>query len=99
LINSGEALLSTAAALKRGGTLVSSLYGPDQGAYPNAVSVRYIQNRPQPGDLAELARLASTGKLRIEIGRTYPFDEAPNALSDLTNPGKHTRGKLVVTIS
>lgn len=99
LINSGEALLSTAAALKRGGTLVSSLYGPEQGAYPNGVSVRYIQNRPQPGDLAELARLASTGKLRIEIGRTYPFDEAPDALSDLTDPGKHTRGKLVVTIS
>ena len=99
VINSGKALLATAGALKPGGTLVSSLYGPEQSAYPNGVNVHYIQNSPQPGDLAELARLASTGKLRIEIGRTYPIVEAPKALSDLTDPTKHTRGKLVVTIS
>lgn len=99
LINSGEALLATAAALKQGGTLVSSLYGPEQSAYPNGVTVHYIENRPEPGDLAELARLASTAKLRVEIGKTYPFDQAPKAFSDLTDPTKHTRGKLVVTIS
>ncbi len=99
VINSGEALLATAGALKAGGTLVSSLYGPDQSAYPNGVSVHYIQDSPQPGDLAELARLASTGKLRVEIGKTYPIVEAPKALSDLTDPTKHTRGKLVVTTS
>jgi NADPH:quinone reductase-like Zn-dependent oxidoreductase len=99
LIGSGEALLATAGALRRGGTLVSPLYGPEQSAYPNGVTVHYIQNNPQRGDLAELARLGSTGKLRIEIGKTYPFAEAPKALSDLTDPTKHTRGKLVVTIS
>ena len=99
VVDSGEALLTTASALKRNGTLVSSLSGPEQSAYPNEVSVRYIQNKPQPGDLAELVSLASTGKLQIEIGKTYPFAEAPKALSDLTDPTKHTRGKLVVTIS
>jgi NADPH2:quinone reductase len=99
LINSGEALLATAGALKQGGTLVSPLYGPDQSAYPNGVKVHYIQNDPQPGDLAELARLASTGALRIEIGKKYPLAEAPKALTDLADPTKHTRGKLVVTIS
>jgi NADPH:quinone reductase-like Zn-dependent oxidoreductase len=98
LINTGEALLKSAAALKQGGALVSSLYGPDQSAYPNGVKVHYIQNKPQPGDLAELAGLASTGQLKIEIGKTYPFGSAPQALTDLTDPGKHTRGKIVVTI-
>jgi NADPH2:quinone reductase len=99
VVDSGEALLATASALKKGGTLVSSLYGPEQSAYPNGVQVHYIQNRPQPGDLSELARLASTGELRIEIGKTYSFQEAPEALSDLVDPTKHTRGKLVVRIS
>ena len=80
VINSGQALLVTAGALKQGGTLVSSLYGPEQSAYPNGVRVHYIQNRPQPGDLAELARLASTGALRIEVAKTYPIVDAPKAL-------------------
>ena len=99
VVNSGEALLATARALKKAGTLVSSLYGPEQSAYPNGARVLYIQNRPQPGDLSELAGLASTGKLRIEIGKTYSFLEAPKALSDLMDPTKHTRGKLVVQVS
>lgn len=99
VINSGEALVATAGALKHGGTLVSSLFGPDQGAYPNSVKVHYIQNSPQPGDLAELAGLASRGTLRIEIGKKYPLADAPKALSDLADPTKHTRGKLVVTSS
>jgi NADPH:quinone reductase len=99
VINGGDALLAIAAALKPGGTLVSSLYGPDQSAYPNGVRVHYIQSSPQPGDLAELARLASAGTLRVEVGKTYPFTEASQALSDLLDPTKHTRGKLVVTIS
>jgi NADPH:quinone reductase len=99
VVNSSDALLATAAALKKGGTLVSSLYGPDQSAYPSGVHVHYIQNRSEPGDLSELARLASTAKLRIEVGKTYSFLEAPAALSDLVDPAKHTRGKLVVRIS
>jgi NADPH:quinone reductase-like Zn-dependent oxidoreductase len=95
VINSGDALLATAGALKRGGTLVSSLYDPDQNAYPNGVSVHYIQDSPQPGDLAELARLASTGKLRVEIGKTYPIVEAPKALSDLTDRQTASRTRVV----
>jgi NADPH:quinone reductase len=99
LINRGDALLSTARAVRVGGTFVSSLYGPKQSAYPNEVTVHYIQNSPQPGDLTELVRLASTRQLRVEIGKTYPFAEAPQALSDLSDPKKRTRGKLVVAIS
>ena len=99
VINSGEALLASAAALRQGGTVVSSLYGPEQSAYPNGVSVHYIHTSPQAGDLDELAQLASSGRLRIEIGKKYPFVEAPQALSDLRDSTKHTRGKLVVTIS
>lgn len=98
VIDTGEGLVAIAGALKPGGTLVSSLYGPPQSAYSNGVNVHYIESDPQPGDLAELARLASTGALRVEIGRTYPFAEAPNALSDLADPKKHTRGKLVVAV-
>ncbi len=99
LINSGDALLHTAGALRQSGVLVSPLYGPEQSAYANGALVHYIHNSPQPGDLAELARLASTEELRIEIGKKYAFAEAANALTDLMDAKKHTRGKLVVTIS
>jgi NADPH:quinone reductase len=99
LIDTGAALPAAAQALKTKGTLVSSLGGPEQSAFPNAVTVHYIQNSPQAGDLAELARLAAAGTLRIEIGRDYTFAQAPNALTDLLDPSKHTRGKLVVAIS
>lgn len=76
VIDSGEALLAAAGALRLGGTLASALDGPEESAYSNGVRVHYIEMSPQPGDLAELARLASTVKLRIEIGKTYPFTEA-----------------------
>lgn len=99
LIDTGAALPAAAQALKTKGTLVSSLYGPEESAFPNGTTVHYIQNSPQPGDIDELVRLAAAGTLRVEIGKTYAFAQAPNALADLVDPSKHTRGKLVVRIS
>lgn len=52
-----------------------------------------IEKRP---DLLTLADLLATGKLRPLIDRTYPLDEAADALSYIA--AGHTRGKVVVTI-
>jgi NADPH:quinone reductase len=98
VVNSGEELLSVAAGIRDGGTLVSPLFGPDQNAFPKGVTVHYIQMKAEPGELDELARRAASGKLHVEIGKTYPFSNAGQALTDLADPKHHTRGKLVVTI-
>ena len=49
-----------------------------------------------PGDLQALADRAASGALKIEIGATYPFDDAVRAVADFA--GKHLRGKVVITL-
>jgi NADPH:quinone reductase-like Zn-dependent oxidoreductase len=98
LINTGDALLRDADVLQESGTLVSSLSGPEQGAFKKNVNVHYIQLTAQEGDLDDLARRAADRKLRVEIGRTYGLQQVPQALSDFADPTKHTRGKLVISI-
>lgn len=98
VINMGETLLRDADVLRESGTLVSSLGGPGQDAFKKNVRVHYIQLTAQGGDLADLARRAAEGKLRVEIGGTYDLAQAPQALADLLDPAKHTRGKFVVHI-
>ncbi|MGZ3575626.1 MAG: NADP-dependent oxidoreductase [Vulcanimicrobiaceae bacterium] len=98
LIHMGDTLLRDADVLRESGTLVSALSGPEQDAFKKNVNVRYIQLTAHDGDLDDLARRAEDGKLRVEIERTYGLAQAPQALSDLTDPAKHTRGKLVINI-
>jgi NADPH2:quinone reductase len=98
VINMGETLLRDADVLRESGTLVSSLGGPGQDAFKKNVRVHYIQLTAQDGDLEDLARRAAEGRLRVEIGGTYDLAQAPQALTDLLDPAKHTRGKFVVRI-
>ena len=99
VVNSGDALLHDADALREGGALVSSLSGPEQSAFLNGIRVSYIELTAQKGDLEDLARQAADGKLRVEIGKTYDLSDAGRALSDLGDPAKHIHGKLVVRTS
>ncbi|MBV8638915.1 MAG: NADP-dependent oxidoreductase [Candidatus Eremiobacteraeota bacterium] len=99
VVHSGEELLKSAQALREDGTLVSTLYGPEQSAFPNKVNVHYIQLAAEEGDLDDLARRAADGTLRVEVGHAYDLSLAPQALADLMSPTKHTRGKFVVTLT
>lgn len=98
LVNSGEAVLRDAEALRESGTIVSSLSGPEQSAFQKNVQVRYIQLTALDGDLEDLARRAADRKIRVEIGATYELAQVPQALADFTNPAKHMRGKVVIRI-
>lgn len=98
LINMGDALIKTAEALREGGTLVSTLGGPESSAFPKSVNVRYIQMTAEEGDLDDLAQRAADGSLRVEVGHTYDLAHAAQALTDLMDPAKHARGKFVIRI-
>ncbi|HXN09317.1 MAG TPA: NADP-dependent oxidoreductase [Candidatus Acidoferrales bacterium] len=98
VINSGDTLLRDAEVMRQGGTLVSSLSGPEQSAFPSGITVHYIQLKAKDGDLEDIARRAASGDLHVEISGTYAFAEAAQAFVDLYDPAKHTRGKLVVKV-
>lgn len=98
VINSGQAQLRDAEVLRAGGTLVSSLQGPEQDAFPKGINVQDIQLTAEEGDLDDLVQRAADGSLHVEVGRLYDLSEAAQALADLVDPSKHTRGKLVIRI-
>ncbi|WP_441248082.1 NADP-dependent oxidoreductase [Kitasatospora sp. McL0602] len=95
LINRGDGLAATARAARPGGRLVSPLFGPDD--LGREVKGVYIGTfTAEPGDLAGLAARAAEGLLQIEVGAVYPLVDAVTAVADFA--GKHTRGKIVVTV-
>jgi NADPH:quinone reductase-like Zn-dependent oxidoreductase len=94
LVNSGEAIRSSAQALRPGGRLASPLGGPadlDRG-----VEVSYVSLTLLEGDLDDLAARAVRGDLRVEVSRVYPFADAVAAFVEFAEG--HTRGKLVVSL-
>ena len=95
LIGMGEAILSSARAVREGGRLVSPLGGPEE--LGRGVSAVYIGSfTPQPGDLESLLDQAADGSLKLEVSRTYPLDNSPAAMADFAHG--HTRGKIVIVV-
>jgi len=78
--------------LKDGGRLASPL-----GAAGEGVGRFNIMAEPKPANLQRLAELLDAGTLRVPIERSYPFEQAGDALQAL--PATHTRGKLGLTIA
>jgi NADPH2:quinone reductase len=81
-----------ASLLREGGRLASPVgaAGEGQGRF-NVMAV------PTPANLERLAGLLEAGTLRVPIRRSYPLEQAGEALQALTT--EHTQGKLGVTIS
>jgi NADPH:quinone reductase-like Zn-dependent oxidoreductase len=81
-----------ASLLKEGGRLASPLgaAGEGEGRF-NVMAV------PSPANLQRLGELLAEGTLRVPIQRSYPFEQAGEALQAL--PTTHTQGKLGITIT
>ncbi|MEL1250759.1 NADP-dependent oxidoreductase [Aurantiacibacter gilvus] len=60
------------------------------------VDYRYLFMHPSGAELAELAAMASEGKLRPVIDSTFPFDRIGEAMAVLE--AGHAKGKIVVTM-
>ena len=56
----------------------------------------YVFVRPDAHDLAELARMADAGQLRVPIAKAFPLDQIAEA-QRMVGEG-HVRGKVVVTL-
>ncbi|HWG24817.1 NADP-dependent oxidoreductase [Actinospica sp.] len=81
--------------VRNGGTVVSTTHTAD----PETLAGRGIQgvnlaSDATPETLAELARLAASGDLRVRIEQTVPLAEAPEAVAKAR--AGHSRGKTVI---
>jgi NADPH:quinone reductase-like Zn-dependent oxidoreductase len=56
----------------------------------------YVFVRPDAHDLAELARMADAGQLRVPIAKAFPLEQIADAQQMVTDG--HVRGKVVVTL-
>jgi NADPH:quinone reductase-like Zn-dependent oxidoreductase len=89
-----ESLLST---LRLGGVLVT-IAGtpPEEAAKERGVRAELLLMENSSEQLAEIARLVSSGAVRVEIASTFPLAEVAKAHA-LSEAG-HTRGKIVLTV-
>ncbi|MDW6022217.1 NADP-dependent oxidoreductase [Mesorhizobium sp. BAC0120] len=94
----GDHAAQTVKALKPGGVLVSLLGVTDAAQAEGKardVRIERISVRPDREGLVELARFADAGKLRPNVERTFPLDQAGAAHSFLATRPK---GKVVLTV-
>lgn len=92
----GEQLLEV---LKPGGKLISIFYSPyssERVAKAN-VTVLPLQVRSNASQLAEIAHLVDTGRLRVEVDTILPLAEASKAHE--RSESRRARGKIVLQIN
>jgi NADPH:quinone reductase-like Zn-dependent oxidoreductase len=89
----GPSAANTIRAVRAGGRF-AELTGEDVSA--PTVTVEHIQSKPSAERLRAIATLIDAQKLRPQIARTFPLDEA-RAAQELVE-SHHVRGKVVLTV-
>lgn len=83
--------------LKRGGILVSIASPPSpEIAAAQGVRQAFVFTQPNAGQLAELAQLADSDRLKVIVETILPLSDATRA-QELSQRG-HTRGKIVLRV-
>ena len=81
--------------LKRDGVLVTTLTAPSQDkAKEHGVRATRYTVEADGRELAEIAELVTSGKVRPHVAKTYPLDQAPDALREVEEG--HSVGKVVL---
>lgn len=93
----GEAYKKSYQVLKPGGIIVSMLEQPDE-ALMEQYNVRAVSQstRVTTERLRELTELVDQGTITAKIYKTFPLDQAAEALEALKKGGHH--GKIVITV-
>jgi NADPH:quinone reductase-like Zn-dependent oxidoreductase len=83
--------------LKRGAILVTTLTEPSQDT-AKRVGVRALRYTVEAdgNELADIVGLVASGKVKPHVARTYPLEEASQALSAVEQG--HSAGKIVLTM-
>lgn len=92
----GETYTRSFKVLKRGGTIVSMLEAPNQELMKYGVTALSQFTQVTADRLAKLAQLVDQDAIKNHIEKTFPLDQAAEALSYLEE--RHPRGKVVLKI-
>ncbi|HEY3794569.1 MAG TPA: NADP-dependent oxidoreductase [Bradyrhizobium sp.] len=83
--------------LKKGGVLVSTLTDPSQEK-AKELGIRAMRYTVEAdgAELAEIAKLVASGKVKPHVQKAFPLEQAANALAAVE--GGHSVGKVVLTV-
>ncbi|MGY0693787.1 NADP-dependent oxidoreductase [Virgibacillus sp. FSP13] len=85
--------------LKQGGKLVSIAQPPDEKlAASKEISAGFLWLEPDGKQLAELGELLEKGKVKANIGHTFPFNQDGLRLAHELSESHHAKGKIVIKI-
>lgn len=94
----GETNAKSYQVLKPGGLLISMAAQPDDAlSQQYNVKASYQSTTTTTEYLTKIAEMIDAGKLSINIDKTFPLDQAAEALGYLK--AGHVRGKVVITVS
>jgi NADPH:quinone reductase-like Zn-dependent oxidoreductase len=93
----GQTLHRSWKVIRPGGVLVSLVEQPAPAdAAEHGIRGLHILAQTKAGQLHELAELADSGKLRVEIDTALPLAEALRA--HIISEARHTRGKIILKV-
>jgi len=94
VVHAAGDVAALAALLRPGGRLVSALGATGEQAGRDDITVTGVMAVGEPGKFASLLAGVAAGTLQVPVTRTYPLDEAAEAVADF---GRHKLGKLAIT--
>jgi NADPH:quinone reductase-like Zn-dependent oxidoreductase len=97
VVSERDALGRIAGLVKEGGRLASSVYAADvESLAQRGIKATNVSVQPDARRLEELSRIVDAGELTVRLERTFPLEQAPEAL-DESRTG-HVRGKIVLLV-
>jgi NADPH:quinone reductase-like Zn-dependent oxidoreductase len=98
VVSERDMLSRLAGLVNEGGRIASSVYAADVEALAQrGIKATNVGVHPDARRLEELSRMVDTGKLTVRLERTFPLEEAPEALQE-SRTG-HVRGKIVLLVN
>ena len=97
-VHLGDAFDVTAALVKDGGRLASTIGGADaESLAERGIRGTNVQGQSDPGSLGTVLRMVADGTLAVPVTRTFAFADLPEALGLVGE--RRSRGKFAVSIS
>ncbi len=95
VVHAAGDVAALAALLNPDGRLVSALGATAEQAGRDDITVTGVMAMAEPEKFAALLAGVAAGTLKVPVARSYPLDQATQALADF---GGHKLGKLVITV-
>jgi NADPH:quinone reductase-like Zn-dependent oxidoreductase len=90
----GDTLCRSAALVRSGGRIVTSLSEAADTRMPRGITVELVRMQSDTATLDAIAHLVDRGDLTIPVGSTYSLDEVGSALDDVES--RRRTGKAVI---